>query len=97
VLSKRLRDDRLGVGEAPLVSVIIPVYNSGRTLDRCLESVARQSYRNWETIIVDSQSVDNTSQIASMWCDKLGSRRCQYYKIEKRPQAFVTTCVTRVY
>jgi glycosyltransferase involved in cell wall biosynthesis len=40
-----------------------------------------------KTIIVDSQSVDNTSQIASMWCDKLGSHRCQYYKIEKRSQA----------
>lgn len=49
---------------APLVSIIIPTYNSQRTIRQCLQSVKNQTYKNIETIIVDRYSVDETRQIA---------------------------------
>jgi len=56
----------------PLISVIIPVYNSARTLDKCIESIANQSYKNWELILVDSYSKDATPQIIMKWVKHLG-------------------------
>ncbi len=57
----------LFVDREPLVSVIIPVRNAERTLHKCIESIAKQSYGNWEVIIVDSESSDSTSVIAAEW------------------------------
>lgn len=48
----------------PLVSVVIPTYNSERTLARCLESVTNQTYKNIEVVIVDKNSCDKTVAIA---------------------------------
>ena len=50
--------------KAPLVSIIIPTYNSKRTLRHCLQSIKEQTYKRIETIIVDSYSTDETVQIA---------------------------------
>jgi len=46
------------------ISVVIPVYNSGRTLEACLRSLLNQSFRPFEILIVDSGSRDRTRQIA---------------------------------
>ena len=51
----------------PLVSIVIPTYNSEKTLPLCLESVKRQTYRNIEVIIVDSYSRDKTIEIAKKY------------------------------
>jgi glycosyltransferase involved in cell wall biosynthesis len=48
----------------PLVSVVIPTYNSEKTLAKCLESIRNQSYRNIEIIVVDKNSEDKTAEIA---------------------------------
>jgi teichuronic acid biosynthesis glycosyltransferase TuaG len=47
----------------PLVSIITPLYNSGRFIDATINSVISQSYTNWELIIVDDCSTDNSYQI----------------------------------
>lgn len=47
----------------PLVSVIIPCFNSAETLERCLKSVTEQEYQNIEVIAVDDGSTDNTLEI----------------------------------
>ena len=52
------------VSGEPLVSVVIPTYNSERTLPLCLSSVRAQTYRNVEVIVVDSYSRDRTLEIA---------------------------------
>lgn len=57
--------------ENPLVSVIIPTYNSSRTLEKCLESIKNQTYKNIEIIVVDNNSTDNTKEIAKKFADKV--------------------------
>jgi glycosyltransferase involved in cell wall biosynthesis len=48
----------------PLISVIIPVHNGSRHLDDCLEALMRSSYSNYEIIVVDDCSTDDSVQIA---------------------------------
>ena len=55
----------------PHISVIIPTKNSSRTLDDCLQSLARQEYGNFEIIVVDGHSKDNTVEIAKKYTDKV--------------------------
>lgn len=50
---------------APFVSIIIPVYNSSRHILQCLESVQKQSFSDYEVILVDDGSKDDSAQIIS--------------------------------
>jgi len=52
------------------VSVTIPVYNSERTLKQCLNSVLNQTYSNYEIILIDNNSTDNTKQIIKEFQEK---------------------------
>ena len=47
----------------PLVSIVTPVYNGEKYLRHCLEGVLRQTYENFEYIILDNASTDNTAEI----------------------------------
>lgn len=47
----------------PLVSVVIPTYNHGRYLGRALQSVLDQTFTNWEAIVIDNHSTDNTDEV----------------------------------
>ncbi|MEM5867309.1 MAG: glycosyltransferase family 2 protein [Candidatus Aenigmatarchaeota archaeon] len=55
----------------PLVSIIIPTYNSGRFLEKCLKSVKGQTYPNIEVIVVDNYSRDKTREIAEKYGAKV--------------------------
>jgi len=50
--------------EEPLVSIVVPTYNSRTTLKRLLESIKNQTYKNIEVIIVDNYSTDGTAELA---------------------------------
>lgn len=53
-----------------LVSVVVPVYNVERYLDKCIESIVNQTYRNLEIILVDDGSPDNSPAICDEWARK---------------------------
>lgn len=55
---------------AKLVSVIVPCFNQAQFLDEALQSVLEQSYSNWECIIVNDGSPDNTEDVADKWVKK---------------------------
>lgn len=56
--------------EMPLISVIVPVYRVENYLDRCLQSIAGQTYRNLEIILVDDGSPDSSGAICDAWAAK---------------------------
>lgn len=61
-----------------MISVIVPCYNQSSYLSECLKSVLDQTYKDWECIIVDDGSPDNTEDIALEWVKK--DERFKYYK-----------------
>lgn len=69
----------------PLISVIIPAYNSERYLGRCLDSLIGQTYRNLEIIVVNDGSMDATPQIA----EKYAQRDCRIKVIHQENQGLV--------
>lgn len=56
--------------ENKLVSVIVPVYKAEKYLDRCVESIVSQTYKNLEIILVDDGSPDNCPQLCDSWAEK---------------------------
>ena len=56
--------------DLPLISVIIPVYKVEKYLDRCVESVVSQTYKNLEIILVDDGSPDKCPQMCDDWARK---------------------------
>lgn len=53
-----------------MISIIIPVYNASAFLDQCIDSIASQSYQDWECILVDDGSTDNSGTICDKWTEK---------------------------
>ena len=56
--------------EMPLISVILPVYRVEKYLDRCLQSITGQTYRNLEIILVDDGSPDSSGAMCDAWAEK---------------------------
>ena len=63
-----------------LVSIIMPSYNTAQYITETIESVLNQTYTNWELIIVDDCSPDNTDQVVKSF---LSDGRIRYLKNEK--------------
>lgn len=54
----------------PIISVVIPVYNCEKYISRCIDSVLMQKFKNFELILVDDGSLDNTSRICDEYIQK---------------------------
>ena len=54
----------------PKISVIVPVYKVEKTLDKCVESIIGQTYKNLEIILVDDGSPDNCPAMCDGWAEK---------------------------
>lgn len=64
-----------------LVSIITPTYNSAKYISETIQSVQGQTYLNWEWIIIDDGSSDETEIIVNTLKEK--ANRIQFYKLEK--------------
>lgn len=64
-----------------LVSIILPVYNGQKYIRESIESIINQTYKNWELLILDDCSLDDTPNIVNEYV--LKDERIKYYKNEK--------------
>lgn len=58
------------MGREPLISVIMPTYNHGHLIGRCLKSVLDQTFTDWEAIVVNNFSEDNTVEVVNGFDDR---------------------------
>lgn len=65
----------------PTVSVVTPFYNCGEYLEQCIRSVLSQSYSDFEYILVDNRSSDNSAEIARKYAEK--DKRIRLYSNEE--------------
>ncbi|MDX1495738.1 MAG: glycosyltransferase [Longimicrobiales bacterium] len=63
------------IKELPPVSILVPAYNEGRVLERALTSLMQLEYPEYEVLIIDDGSTDDTLEIASQWEGQRGSGR----------------------
>lgn len=54
----------------PLISIIIPTFNRAHYIEETLDSIINQTYSNWECIIIDDGSVDNTQEVIAKYLKK---------------------------
>jgi len=62
----------------PTVSIVIPTYNHSKFISKALDSVINQTYKNWEAIIIDNNSTDNTDKVINRYIDP----RIKHLKID---------------
>lgn len=67
-----------------VISIIIPVYNRPKLISECLDSVITQTYSNWECIVVDDGSTDNTWDILEDYTSK--DKRIKIVKRNREPK-----------
>lgn len=70
-----------------LISIITPTYNCAKFIGQTIESVLNQTYENWEMIIVDDCSKDNTKEIVEKY--QKSDKRIKYYCLDKNSGAAV--------
>ena len=68
---------------APLVSVIVPTHNRSPRLQRAVDSIIGQKYQNWEIVIIDDGSTDNTPVLIEQLTQDLGQSRLQSIRIRQ--------------
>ena len=64
-----------------LISIVLPVYNGAEFLNQSIDSIIRQTYTNWELLVLDDCSTDNTPNIVKEYVKK--DSRIHYYRNEQ--------------
>ena len=54
----------------PLVSIIIPIYNAEKTIERCINSILNQTYKDFELLLLDDGSTDASGLICDSFAEK---------------------------
>lgn len=74
----------------PLISIIIPTYNRAHLIGETLDSIIDQTYTNWECIVVDDGSTDNTAAVVAKYIEK--DKRFQFYKRPENKKKGPNSC-----
>jgi glycosyltransferase involved in cell wall biosynthesis len=77
---KLIKKRGLNQKDYPLVSIIIPTFNRAGIISKAIKSVLNQTYKNWELIIIDDGSVDNTKEVVKSYSSKYKNKIKYYYK-----------------
>lgn len=73
--------------ENDLLSVVVPIYNTEKYLDRCINSIVNQTYRNLEILLIDDGSPDHCPEICDAWARKDNRIRVVHKKNEGQGMA----------
>jgi glycosyltransferase involved in cell wall biosynthesis len=84
----------------PFVSVVTPFYNTRDYLSECIESVLRQTYDNWEYVLVDNCSTDGSSEIAAQYAsrfpDKIRLVHAESFLTQVQNYNFALSCISPI-
>lgn len=69
-----------------MISIIIPVFNRGKEIGKCLASILVQTYKNYEVIIIDDGSTDNSEEIISQYKEEFGIALTVHTQKNQGPQ-----------
>jgi len=69
------------MNKLPFISIVVPVKNSSLFLEECLDSLKKQTYKNWELIAVDNNSTDISWEILKKFAKK--DKRIKVYQVKK--------------
>lgn len=92
--------------ECPAVSVIIPMYNTEKYIEECLTSLLNQTLKNFEIIVVDDFSTDNSLAVASKKLNAFAAKnlKLSIFRLEKKQrlprlpaQCSFKSCQRKVY
>ena len=75
-----------------LVSIITPTYNCGRFIAETIESVQAQTWKNWEMLIVDDCSTDDTREVVAKYAES--DLRIKYIKLKQNSGAATARTVS---
>lgn len=65
----------------PLLSIVVPIYNTSQFLDECLASILAQTYQNWEALLINDASTDQSEAICKAWIEK--DARFKYHALPR--------------
>lgn len=74
----------------PLISIIVPVYNVEPYIRKCLDSILSQTYTNWEAILVDDGSTDQSGAI----CDEYAKKDARFVVVHKQNEGVAKARIT---
>ena len=74
------------LNKSPFFKIIIPNYNNGKYIEACLNSILKQTFQEFEIIIIDDVSDDNSVEIINKYCKSITIIIFSYFNIWKAYQ-----------